>query len=54
MLTPADLGEAIEEYFKKTPADEVVRRAEELKPPPESEPLGMLSEGAKIPFNFGE
>jgi hypothetical protein len=53
-VTPESLHKAIEKHFKETPAEEVVRRAEELTPPPESEPLGMLPEGARIPFNSGD
>ena len=33
VVTPSKLCDAIEQYFQQTPADEVVRRAEELKPP---------------------
>ncbi|KKU58778.1 MAG: hypothetical protein UX81_C0016G0017 [Parcubacteria group bacterium GW2011_GWA2_47_12] len=50
-MTPESLREAIEKHFKETPADEIVRRAEKLRPPPESEPLGMLPEGFKSPFD---
>ena len=52
LLKPKDVADAIERDFKRTSAKEVVRRAEELIPPPESEPLGMLPEGAEVPFNF--
>lgn len=53
LLKPKDVADAIGRYFKRTSAKKVVRRAEKLKPPPKSEPLGMLPEGAKAPFNFG-
>lgn len=48
-LDPKTLRAAINQYFEQTPAAEVVRRAEELTPPPGSEPLGMLPEGAETP-----
>lgn len=47
LLKPKDVADAIGRYFKRTSAKKVVRRAEELKPPPGNEPLGMLSEGGK-------
>ncbi|OGG78161.1 hypothetical protein A3A36_00635 [Candidatus Kaiserbacteria bacterium RIFCSPLOWO2_01_FULL_52_12b] len=52
LLKPKNVADAIERYFKRTSAKEVVRRAEELTPPPESEPLGMLPDDAKDPLNL--
>lgn len=54
LLKPKDVADAIGRHFERTSAKEVVRRAKELTPPPESEPLGMLPEGAKVPFNLGD
>lgn len=42
LLKPKDVADAIGRYFKRTSAKKVVRRAEELTPPLEREPLGML------------
>ncbi|OGG39956.1 hypothetical protein A2118_01255 [Candidatus Kaiserbacteria bacterium GWA2_50_9] len=36
-INPKDLRHAIEQHFEQTPAAVVVRRAEELKPPPGNE-----------------
>ncbi len=36
-ITPKDLRRAVDQHFAQTPADEVVRRAEELRPPLENE-----------------
>jgi len=52
LFSPKDLLRRVQEYFEKVPAAEVVRRAEQLKPPPDSEPLGMLPEGAKSPLDL--
>ena len=52
-LSPQEVLDAIEEHFATTPAEEVVRRAEELKPPPESKPNGMAPEGTKPFFGPG-